>query len=115
MSASQKKGEYREGQKHVKDFRLAIPFVNRYKARFPRDTEHGPSGRGESEMSKFCDFCGKGPQVGHNVSHANNKTKRRFLPNLQTMRTVLPSGEVRRVSVCTRCVRSGAVVRPTMK
>ena len=33
-------------------------------------------------MSKVCDICGKGPQVGNNVSHANNKTKRRFLPNL---------------------------------
>lgn len=34
-------------------------------------------------MSRRCDFTGKGVQVGHNVSHANNKTKRRFLPNLQ--------------------------------
>lgn len=34
-------------------------------------------------MSRRCDFTGKGVQVGHHVSHANNKTKRRFLPNLQ--------------------------------
>ncbi len=34
-------------------------------------------------MSRRCDFTGKGVQVGHNVSHANNKTKRRYLPNLQ--------------------------------
>ena len=34
-------------------------------------------------MSRRCDFTGKGVQVGNNVSHANNKTKRRFLPNLQ--------------------------------
>lgn len=33
-------------------------------------------------MSRLCELTGKGPQVGHNVSHANNKTKRRFLPNL---------------------------------
>lgn len=33
-------------------------------------------------MSRVCEFTGKGPTVGHNVSHANNKTKRRFLPNL---------------------------------
>lgn len=33
-------------------------------------------------MSKFCQVTGKGPQVGNNVSHANNKTRRRFLPNL---------------------------------
>ena len=34
-------------------------------------------------MSRKCGITGKGVQVGHNVSHANNKTKRRFLPNLQ--------------------------------
>jgi len=34
-------------------------------------------------MAKRCEVCGKGPQFGNNVSHANNKTKRRFLPNLQ--------------------------------
>lgn len=33
-------------------------------------------------MSRRCELTGKGPMVGHNVSHANNKTKRRFLPNL---------------------------------
>ena len=37
-------------------------------------------------MSKVCQVTGKRPMVGHNVSHANNKTKRRFLPNLQTHR-----------------------------
>ena len=35
-------------------------------------------------MARKCSISGKGVQVGHNVSHANNKTKRRFLPNLQT-------------------------------
>ena len=35
-------------------------------------------------MARRCVITGKGVQVGHNVSHANNKTKRRFLPNLQT-------------------------------
>jgi large subunit ribosomal protein L28 len=34
-------------------------------------------------MSRICELTGKGRQVGHNVSHANNKTKRVFLPNLQ--------------------------------
>ncbi len=34
-------------------------------------------------MSRRCELTGKGPMVGNNVSHANNKTKRRFLPNLQ--------------------------------
>jgi large subunit ribosomal protein L28 len=37
-------------------------------------------------MSRVCQVTGKGPMVGNNVSHANNKTKRRFLPNLQSHR-----------------------------
>jgi large subunit ribosomal protein L28 len=37
-------------------------------------------------MARVCDVTGKGPMVGNNVSHANNKTKRRFLPNLQYRR-----------------------------
>ncbi len=37
-------------------------------------------------MAKVCQVTGKAPMVGHNVSHANNKTKRRFLPNLQYRR-----------------------------
>jgi large subunit ribosomal protein L28 len=38
-----------------------------------------------SAMSRICELTGKGRQVGHNVSHANNKTKRLFLPNLQNV------------------------------
>ena len=37
-------------------------------------------------MARVCQVTGKGPMVGNNVSHANNKTKRRFLPNLQYRR-----------------------------
>ena len=37
-------------------------------------------------MARVCEVTGKGPMVGNNVSHANNKTKRRFLPNLQSRR-----------------------------
>jgi large subunit ribosomal protein L28 len=40
----------------------------------------------KSQMARVCDVTGKGPMVGNNVSHANNKTKRRFLPNLQYRR-----------------------------
>ena len=42
-------------------------------------------------MAKKCPITGKGPLVGHNVSHANNKTKRRYLPNLQHKRFWLES------------------------
>lgn len=55
-----------------------------------------------------CSVCGKKRVVGNNVSHANNRTKRLVLPNLQRIR-VLSGGSVKRVSVCTRCLRSGAV------
>ncbi len=42
-------------------------------------------------MSRICELTGKGRQVGHNVSHANNKTKRVFLPNLQNV-TLMSEG-----------------------
>ena len=66
-------------------------------------------------MANKCEICGKTPQVGFNVSHANNKTKRRFKPNLQKVRTQLSSGRVARVKVCTRCLRSGAVRKPAIR
>ena len=66
-------------------------------------------------MAKICDHCGKKPQSGNNVSHANNKTKRRFEPNLVNVRAQLPSGEVKTITVCTRCLRSGVVVKPVAK
>ena len=66
-------------------------------------------------MSKQCDVCGKKAQVGHHVSHSNIKTKRRFEPNLQSVRHQYPNGEVKPLSVCTRCLRSGAVVKPAVR
>ena len=63
-------------------------------------------------MAQRCDVCGKGPQFGSRVSHAHNVTNRRFNPNLQTVRAVT-KGVQRRVKVCTRCLRSGKVVKPT--
>lgn len=44
-------------------------------------------------MSRICELTGKGRQVGHNVSHANNKTKRTFLPNLQNVTLISESLE----------------------
>ncbi len=61
-------------------------------------------------MARTCDICGKRPSVGHNVSHANNRTKRRWLPNLQRVRANL-QGTVRRIWVCTQCIRSGRVLK----
>ena len=58
-------------------------------------------------MSRICELTGKGRQVGNNVSHANNKTKRRFLPNLQSRRFWVES-ENRwvRLRVSTSALRS---------
>jgi large subunit ribosomal protein L28 len=63
-------------------------------------------------MSYQCDICGKGPATGNIVSHAHNKSRRRWLPNLQSVRSVSASGATKRIRVCTRCIRSGAVVKP---
>ncbi len=59
-------------------------------------------------MARTCAVCGKGPVTGNNVSHANNRTKRRWYPNLQVMR-ILVNGEPRRARVCTRCIKGNKV------
>jgi large subunit ribosomal protein L28 len=59
-------------------------------------------------MAFKCEICGKGALVGNNVSHANNKTKKRTLPNLQRVRAKV-DGKVQRIRVCTRCLKAGKV------
>jgi large subunit ribosomal protein L28 len=59
-------------------------------------------------MARACDICGKHRSVGHNVSHANNKTKRLWRPNLQQVHAAVGGGG-KRLLVCTRCLRSGQV------
>jgi len=61
-------------------------------------------------MSRKCDVCGKGPSFGNNVSHANNKTRTVWYPNLQKVRAV-KDGSIKTVKVCTRCIRSGHVTK----
>ncbi len=60
-------------------------------------------------MARVCYMCGKGPATGNNVSHAHNKTRRRWLPNLQPVKIRLDDGSNRRVRVCTNCIKSGRV------
>lgn len=55
-----------------------------------------------------CAICGKQRIIGNNVSHANNKTKRLIMPNLQRMRIITRSG-IKRLYVCTKCLRSGMI------
>jgi large subunit ribosomal protein L28 len=58
-------------------------------------------------MSRICELTGKGRQVGHNVSHANNKTKRNFLPNLQNVTLMSDAlGRSVRMRVSTNGLRS---------
>lgn len=58
-------------------------------------------------MSRICELTGKGRQVGHNVSHANNKTKRTFLPNLQNVTLISDTLEKSvRLRVSTHGLRS---------
>ncbi len=55
-----------------------------------------------------CAICGKGPNFGNSVSHANNKSRKVWKPNVQRVKTV-NKGTVRRIRVCTQCIKSGRV------
>lgn len=57
-----------------------------------------------------CDICGKGTVAGVTASHSNIKNKRVFKPNIQKVR-VNADGTTKKISVCTRCLRSGKVKR----
>jgi large subunit ribosomal protein L28 len=61
-------------------------------------------------MSQRCDVCDKGPLFGNNVSHANNKTRRRFNPNLKKIKGI-HQGSTKNMKVCTRCLKAGKVVK----
>jgi len=74
-------------------------------------------------MSKLCYICGKGPRAGRTIKRrglAKKKggvgqritgiTKRRFLPNLQTVRALI-SGKPKRVRVCTKCLKAGKITK----
>ena len=58
-----------------------------------------------------CYACERGVAFGNNVSHANNKTRRVWKPNLQVVRVVDESGKIVKVKVCTRCLAAGKVKR----
>ena len=65
-------------------------------------------------MARKCQFCAKGPTTGNLVSHSNIKTRTRWLPNLHSMKAVI-KGTTQTVKACTRCIRSGIIVRPVKR
>ena len=60
--------------------------------------------------SNRCYSCDKGVAFGNNVSHANNRTRRVWKPNLQVAR-ILIDGEVKKIKICTRCLNAGKIQR----
>ena len=61
-------------------------------------------------MANLCEVCGKGERSGCNVSHSHLKTKRTWKPNIQRVKASV-DGAVKKINVCTRCMRSGKVTR----
>jgi large subunit ribosomal protein L28 len=61
-------------------------------------------------MAAKCDICGKGPATGHNVSHSVRRTKRRWLPNLHSMK-INVNGSIRRAKVCSSCLSANKVTK----
>ena len=61
-------------------------------------------------MARRCDICGKGTVAGNNISHAHNKTRRVWKPNIVKVQTVM-NGSKKTIKVCTRCLKSGKVVK----
>jgi large subunit ribosomal protein L28 len=65
-------------------------------------------------MSKKCEICDKATVTGRSISHAHNVTSRTWKPNLQRVRAMV-DGSVRRIWVCTRCLRNGKVQKPPVR
>lgn len=69
-------------------------------------------------MASQCGVCGKGPQYGQNIRHVHSgswalrapRTKRRWLPNLQTAH-VVKDGQTTRIRVCVKCLKAGKVAK----
>lgn len=61
-------------------------------------------------MAQKCSICGKGPQFGNNVSHANNKSRRRWNVNLSSVKASV-NGANKRIRACTSCIRSGKITK----
>jgi large subunit ribosomal protein L28 len=65
----------------------------------------------EYPVAAVCDVCGKGPGFGMSVSHSHRRTRRRWNPNIQTVRAVVGRGTHKRLNVCASCIKAGKVTR----
>lgn len=65
-------------------------------------------------MASRCDICQKSPAAGKTVSHSHKASNRRFLPNVRKVQLVL-NGRVQRAKVCTRCLRTQKIQKPTKR
>jgi large subunit ribosomal protein L28 len=59
-------------------------------------------------VAQRCDICGKGPLTGNNVSHAHNRTKTRWLPNLQKIKAEI-DGKPTKLKICTKCLKANKI------
>lgn len=61
-------------------------------------------------MAATCDVCGKRPGFGNSISYSHRRTRRRWNPNIQSVRAVV-RGTPKRLNVCTSCIKAGKVTR----
>ena len=62
-------------------------------------------------MAKICAVCGKSKLFGSNLTFSHKRIKKAWAPNIRRVRAVV-NGSVKRINVCTRCLRSGLVESP---
>lgn len=60
-------------------------------------------------MARICEICGKKPHAGNQVSHSGKRSTKWWYPNIQSVRVKLENGQVKRMKVCTRCLKAGKV------
>jgi len=76
----------------------------------PQPDEASKNQDWSNTMAAKCELCGKGPQFGNNISHANNTTRRRWNVNLRPVKAKVEGGS-KRMRVCTSCIKTGKIVK----
>jgi large subunit ribosomal protein L28 len=66
--------------------------------------------RKDNNMSRMCEICGKHTITGNKVSHAKNRTRRTWKPNLLNLKTEI-GGTTMKVKICTRCLKSDLITK----